>query len=53
MLAGLHNSLLGVFSLDLKRIIRKTRTQIDEDLNAVRQKVGTSVLDTFFKNSFN
>ena len=51
MLAGLHNSLLGVFSLDLKRIIRKTRTQIDEDLNAVRQKVGTSVLDNFIKNS--
>ena len=51
MLAGLHNSLLGVFSLDLKRIIKKTRKQVDEDLRAVRKKVGESMLKEFIKKS--
>ena len=51
MLSGLHNSLLGVFSLDLKRIIKKTRTQITEDLNAVRKTFGKGILDNFFKSS--
>ena len=58
MLAGLHNSLLGVFSLDLKRIIKKTRRQIDEDLAAVRKKIGESIFgqlvkDSLRKNDFN
>ena len=51
MLGGLHNSLLGVFSLDLKRIIKKTRRQIDEDLNSVRGKFGTGILNDFVKTS--
>ena len=51
MLSGLHNSLLGVFSLDLKRIIKKTRNQIKEDLDAVRGTFGSGILDNFFKSS--
>ena len=35
MLAGLHNSLLGVFSLDLKKLIDRTKKQINEDTRAV------------------
>ena len=51
VLAGLHNSLLGVFSIDLKRIIKKTRRQIDEDLTAVRKKLGESKIEEFIKAS--
>ena len=52
MLAGLHNSLLGVFSLDLKRIIKKTRRQIQEDLDSVDEKFGTGMMKGFFLNTF-
>ena len=51
MLAGLRNSLLGVFSIDIKRIIKKTRKQIEEDLNSIRQDFGKNVLEGFIKTS--
>ena len=51
MLSGLHNSLLGVFSLDLKHIIKKTRRQIDEDLAGMDRTLGKSTLQDFFKKS--
>ena len=52
MLAGLHNSLLGVFSLDLKHIIKKTRKQIEEDLKSVRATIGSNILGGLFKHEF-
>ena len=51
MLSGLHNSLLGVFSLDLKRIIKKTHKQIDEDLLQTKKTIGTSILSNAIRNS--
>ena len=33
MLNGLHNSSLGVFSFDLKKLIKKTHREIEEELN--------------------
>ena len=40
ILSGMHNSLLGVFSIDVKRIIRKTSKQITEDINETKKKSG-------------
>ena len=37
MLSGMHNSLLGVFSIDVKKIINKTRDQIDEDIKETKK----------------
>ena len=44
MLAGLHNSLLGVFSLDLKKLINRTRKQIEEDKANAKKEKTTNVL---------
>ena len=43
MLSGMHNSLLGVFSIDVRRIIKKTSLQIQEDINETKKDYGTSV----------
>ncbi len=51
MLSGLRNSLLGVFSLDLKHIIKKTRRQIDEDIAGMHGTYGQSTLEDFIKKS--
>ena len=51
MLSGLHNSLLGVFSLDLKRMIKKTHRQIDEDTNIIRKNIGKNLFANFIRNS--
>ena len=53
MLSGLHNSLLGVFSLDLKRLIKKTHRQIDEDLRVKNIEYGTHALRNSLRNSLN
>ena len=53
MLSGLHNSLLGVFSLDLKRLIKKTHRQIDEDLREKNVEYGTIAFRNSLKNSIN
>lgn len=42
MLSGLHNSLLGVFSIDIKRIIKKTKMQIEEDIIESKKDYGMS-----------
>ena len=44
MLSGMHNSLLGVFNLNVKRILKKTRQQIQEDINETNKDYGTSLL---------
>ena len=51
MLSGLHNSLLGVFSLDLKRLIKKTHKQIEEDINYARKTIGANILANALRNS--
>ena len=40
ILSGLSNSLLGVFSLNLKNIIKKTRMQVIEDINEIKKNIG-------------
>ena len=52
MLAGLHNSLLCDFSLDLKRLIKKIHKQIEEDMNQTRKKVGVDAFSKFNKKIF-
>ena len=52
MLSGLHNSLLGVFSIDIKKIIKKTHLQIMEDINIVRKKKGQSILQDLTADTF-
>ena len=51
ILSGLHNSLLGVFSLNLKRLIKKTHKQIEEDITFTRKTVGTNIFANLIKNS--
>jgi len=41
ILSGMHNSLLGVFSIDIKKIINKTSKQIQEDINEADKDYGT------------
>ena len=40
ILSGMHNSLLGVFSIDIKKIINKTSKQIQEDINEADKDYG-------------
>ena len=51
ILSGLHNSLLGVFSLNLKRIIKKTHKQIEEDITFTRKTLGTNIFANLIRNS--
>lgn len=39
-LSGMIKSLLGIFNLDIKRIISKTNKQIDEDMKLTKKKFG-------------
>ena len=43
ILSGMHNSLLGVFNIDVRRIIKKTSMQIQEDINETKKDYGTSI----------
>ena len=40
ILSGLSNSLLGVFSIDLKKIIKRTQAQVVEDINQAKKNMG-------------
>ena len=37
MLSGLNNSLLGIFSINLRSIIQKTKKQVKEDINQAKK----------------
>ena len=43
ILSGMHNSLLGVFSIDVKKIIKKTSVQIQEDIAETKKDYGKSL----------
>ena len=43
ILSGLSNSLLGVFSIDLKKIISRTQIQVQEDINEANKNVGMGI----------
>ena len=43
ILSGLSNSLLGVFSIDLKRIISRTQIQVQEDIDEANKNVGMGI----------
>ena len=53
ILNGLSNSLLGVFTIDLKRIIKRTHKQIDEDINEVRKNIGMNLFGNMLFNQIN
>ena len=53
ILNGLSNSLLGVFTIDLKRIIRRTHKQIDEDINEVKKNIGMNIFGNMLFNQLN
>ena len=40
ILSGLSNSLLGVFSIDLRKIIKRTEKQVNEDINEAKKNIG-------------
>ena len=44
ILSGMANSLLGVFSINLKRIIKITTAQIQEDINEAFKNSGENIL---------
>ena len=52
VLKGLSNSLLGVFSIDIKKIIRKTKEQINEDINDAKKEYGLSMANQMLLNQF-
>ena len=43
ILSGMHNSLLGVFSIDIRKIIKKTSIQIEEDISQSKKNLGSSL----------
>ena len=43
ILSGLSNSLLGVFSIDVKKIIKKTTIQVNEDINQANRNMGMNI----------
>ena len=53
LLSGMYNSLLGVFSLNIKKLIKKTNKQIKEDLLEVDNKknlfIGSDDITSKFK----
>jgi len=51
ILAGLHNSLLGVFSINLKKLIDKTSRQINEDINNVNKSTGIETFGSLVRKS--
>ena len=51
MLSGMNNSLLGVFSLDVRRIIKKTALQIQEDINDSKKDYGTTLTNEMIMKS--
>ena len=53
MLSGMHNSLLGVFSIDVKKIIRRTSKQIIEDINGTRKELGVSTTSEMLMKQIN
>ena len=46
ILSGMANSLLGVFTLNLKKIIKQTRLQVQEDIDNSRADLGMKSLGT-------
>ena len=40
ILSGLSNSLLGVFSIDIRKIIKRTEKQVHEDINEAKKNMG-------------
>ena len=43
ILSGMANSLLGVFSIKLKKIIKETKMQVQEDINSSKGNLGLSI----------
>jgi hypothetical protein len=53
MLSGMHNSLLGVFSIDVKKIIKKTSDQINEDTKETKKISAEKPLKNMVLESIN
>ena len=52
LLSGMMNSLLGIFTIDVKKIIKKTNRQIDEDLKITKKKFGMFLTKGLITNKF-
>ena len=52
LLSGLLNSLLGVFTIDVNKIIKKTNRQIEEDLKVTKKKFGLFLTKGLITNKF-
>ena len=53
ILSGMANSLLGVFSINLKKIIKTTKIQVQEDINEAQGSLGLSIFGKGLFKSFN
>ena len=53
ILSGFSNSLLGVFSIDLKKIIKRTEIQVNEDINQADKNNGLAFAQNIFLNQMN
>ena len=53
ILSGFSNSLLGVFSIDVKRIIKRTQAQVIEDINQADRNNGLAFAQNFLLNQLN
>ena len=53
ILSGMANSLLGVFSFNLKKIIKRTKEQVEEDINSSNKYTGTTLFGKGLLNMLN
>ena len=51
LLSGMMNSLLGVFTIDVKKIIKKTNLQIEQDLKITKRKFGVYLTGNIIKKN--
>ena len=52
LLSGMANSLLGVFTIDIRKIIKRTKLQIEEDLKLVKREYGLGLTKSMIRQSF-
>ena len=53
ILSGYNNSLIGIFSIDVKRIIKRTKAQVIEDINQADRNNGLAFAQSFLLNQLN
>ena len=51
LLSGMTNSLLGVFTIDIRKIIKRTKLQIEEDLKLTKLEFGLGLTKSLIRQS--